>query len=99
VLGWLGLGTLRQGWPGAPTLREAKVAGNTSDVDVEQQLPGESGGVNSLPDIPLGNIPLPILPFPDGPLPDLPLPDVPVLDARPDGLVGEEWTSRRVAEE
>jgi hypothetical protein len=59
----------------AITLREAEAAGNTSDVDVEQQLLGESAGGDSHPDVPL---------------PDFPLPDVPFPEARPDGAVGEE---------
>jgi len=81
--------------PAAPTLREAEAAGNTSDVDVEQQLPGESAGGDSLPDVPLPDVPLPDVPLPDVPLldvplPDVPLPDVPLHEARPDGSVGEE---------
>jgi hypothetical protein len=39
--------------PAAPTLREAEAAGNTLDVNVEQQLLGESAGGDSLPDVPL----------------------------------------------
>jgi len=66
--------------PAALTLREAEAAGNTSDVDVEQQLLGESAGGDSLPDVPL----------PDVPLPDVPLPDVPLGEGRPDDSVGEE---------
>jgi len=58
-----------------PTRREAETAGNRSDVDVDQQLLGESAGGDSLPNVPP----------PDDPLPDVPLPA-----ARPDGLVGEE---------
>jgi len=61
--------------PAAQTLREAEAAGNTPDVDVEQQLLGESAGGDSLPDVPL---------------PDVPLPDVPIPEARPDDSVGEE---------
>ena len=84
----------------APTLREAVAAGNTSDVDVDQQLLIESAGVNSLPDLPFTDISLPNVPLPDValldvplpvvPLPDVPLPDVPLPDARPDGSVGEK---------
>jgi hypothetical protein len=40
---WLrdsGLVTPQKPRPAAPTLREAEAAGNTSDVDVEQQLLG-----------------------------------------------------------
>jgi hypothetical protein len=47
----------------APTLRDAGAAGNISDVDVEQQLLGESAGGYSLPDVHL----------PDFHLPDVPL--------------------------
>jgi hypothetical protein len=36
--------------PAARTLREAEAAGNTLDVDMEQQLLGESAGGDSLPD-------------------------------------------------
>ena len=68
-----------------PTLREAKAAGNTSDVDVDQQLPIESAGGDSLPDVPLPDVPLPDVPFPEVHLPDVPLPE-----ACPDGLVGKE---------
>ena len=71
--------------PAAPTLREAEAAGNTSDVDVEQQLLGASGGEDGIPDGPLPDVPLP-----DVPLPDVPNPDVPLPEARPDGSVGEE---------
>ena len=71
--------------PAAPTLRDAESAGNTSDVDVEQQLLGESEGGDCLPDGPLRDVPLP-----DVPLPDVPLPDVTLPEAFPDGSVGEE---------
>jgi hypothetical protein len=81
--------------PAAPTLRQAEAARNTSDVDVEQQLIGESAGGDGLPDGPLQDVPLPDVPLPDVhlpdvPLPDVPLPDVPLPEARPDGSVGEE---------
>ena len=94
-LQFLGLVTPQKPRPAAPTLREAEAAGNTSDVDVEQQLLGESAGGDSLPDVPLPDVPLPDVPLPDVPLPDVPLPDVPLPDvplpeARPDGSVGEE---------
>ena len=36
-----------------PSLRQAEAAGNTSDMDVDQQLVGESAGGDSLPDVPL----------------------------------------------
>jgi hypothetical protein len=79
-LEFLGLVTPQKPRSAAPSLREAEAAGNNSDVDVEQQLLGESAGYNSLPDVPL----------PDVTLPDVPLPDVPLPEARPDGPVGEE---------
>jgi hypothetical protein len=85
--------------PAAPTQQDAEAAGNTSDVDVEQQLLGESGGGNGLPDGPLPDVLLPDVPLPNVPLPDVPLPDVPLPKARPDGLLGEECTSPWVAEE
>ena len=68
-----------------PTLREAESAGNTSDVNVNQQLLIQSAGGDSLSDVPLPDVPLPDVPLPDVPLPDVPLPEV-----RPDGSVGEE---------
>jgi len=76
----LGLVRPQKPRPAVPTLREAEAAGNTSDVDVDQQLLIESAGGDSLPDVPL----------PDVPLTDVPLPDVPLPEARPDGLVGED---------
>jgi len=86
--------------PAAPNLREAEAAGNISDVDVEQQLLGETAGGDSLryvrlPDVPLPDVSLPDVslldvPLPDVPLPNDPLPDVPLREARPDGSVGEE---------
>jgi len=79
-LEFLGLVTPQKPRPAAPTLREAEAAGNTSDVDVEQQLLGESAGGDGLRDGPL----------PDVPLPDVPLPGVPLPEERPDGSVGEE---------
>jgi len=116
---FLGVVTAQNPRPAALTLREAEVAGNTLDVDVEQQLLGKSAGGDGIPDgplpdvplqdVPLHNVPLPDVPLPDVPLPDVPLPDVllpdvprtgvPLPDARPDGSVGEEWTSHCVAEE
>jgi len=39
--------------PAVPTLQEAEAAGNTSDVDVDQQLLIQSAGGDSLPDVPL----------------------------------------------
>jgi len=67
------------------TLRNAVVAGNTSDVDVDQQLLIESAGGDSLPNVPLPNVHLPAVPEHD-----VPLPDVPLREARPDGSVGKE---------
>ena len=67
-----------------PTRREAVAAGNTSGVDVVQQLRSESAGGKCLPDVPL---------------PDVALPDVPVPEERPFGLVSDEGSSPRVAEE
>ena len=73
---FLGLVKPQKPRPAAPTLREAEAAGNTSDVDVEQQLLGESPGGNRLPDVTLPDVPLPDVPLPDALLPDVPLPDV-----------------------
>jgi hypothetical protein len=39
--------------PVVPTLQDADVARNSSDVDVDQQLLGSSGGGESLPHVPL----------------------------------------------
>jgi hypothetical protein len=94
-LEFLGLVTPQKPRPAAPTLRVAEVAGNTSDVDVEQQRLGESAGGDGLPDVPLPDIPHPDVPLPDVSLPNVPLPNVPLLDVplpepRPDGSVGEE---------
>jgi len=58
-----------------PTLREAEAAGNSSDVDVDEQPLGESAGGDSLPHVPLPNVPVPNVPLPV---------------ARSDGSVGEE---------
>jgi hypothetical protein len=91
--------------PEAPTLQEAEPAGNTSDVDVAQQLLGESAGGDYLQDVPLLDIPLPDLPLPyvplphaplpevtipDVPLPNFPLAHVPLPETRPDVWVKEE---------
>jgi len=78
--GLLGLVTPHKPPPAAPTLREAEAAGNTSDVDVEQQLLGESAGGDCLPDVPLPDVILPDVPLPDVLLPDVPHPDFPLLD-------------------
>jgi len=58
--------------PAGPTLREAKAAGNTSDVDVDQQVLIESACGNSLSDVALLDVSLP----------DVSLPDVPLRHAR-----------------
>jgi len=58
-----------------PSLRQPEELRNTLDLDVDQQLLGQSAGGDSLPDIPL---------------PDVPLPDGPLPEALPDGSVGEE---------
>jgi hypothetical protein len=78
-----------------PTLREAEAAGNTSDVNVDQQLLIESAGGASLPDVPLPAVSLPDVPLPDVPHPDVPLPDVrlhavPPPVARPDVSVDDD---------
>jgi hypothetical protein len=91
-LEFLGLVTRQKPRPAAPTLREAEAAGNSLDVNVEQQLFGESAGGDSLsdvrlPDIRLPDIHLPDVPLPDVPLPDVPLHDVPLPQASPDGSV------------
>jgi len=100
----LGLATPQKPRLAVPTQREAEAAGNTSDGDVDQQLLLRSAGGDGLPNVPLPDVPLPDVPLPDVPLPNVPLPDVPLPDvphpkAHPDGSVGEEWTSPRVAEE
>ena len=71
-----------------PTLGEDEAARNTLDVDVEQQLLGESAGSDSVPDVLL----------PDVPLLDVPLPNVPLTEVHADVSVGEESTSPHVAE-
>jgi len=85
----LGLLTSQKPQPVVPKLQEAEAARNTSDVDVNQQLLIESAGGDSLSDVPLADVPLPDVAFPDVALPEV----------RPDGSVGKEWTSPRVAEE
>jgi hypothetical protein len=72
--------TLQKLLPAVPTLREAEAAGNTLDVDVDQQLVGELAGSDSLL-----NVPLPYLPLPDIPLPNDLLPEL-----LQDGSVGEQ---------
>jgi hypothetical protein len=55
----LGLVTPQKPRPAVPTQREAEAAGNTSDVDVDQQLLIELAGGDGLPDVPLPDVPLP----------------------------------------
>jgi len=72
-LSWLehlGLLLPQKPHPTVPTLRKAKAARSTSDVDVDQQLLIESAGGHSLPDVPLPDVPLP-----DAPLPVIRLPE------------------------
>jgi hypothetical protein len=66
--------------PAVSTFREAEAAGNTSNVDADQQLLLEAAGGDSLSDVPL----------PDVPLPDVALPDVALPETCPDRSVGEE---------
>ena len=58
-----------------PTLREAEASGNTSDLNVDQQLLSKSAG---------GDNP------PNTPLPFVTLPDDSHAEARPDGSVVED---------
>jgi hypothetical protein len=76
--------------PAVPHQREAEAARNTSDVDVEKQLLGESAGVDGLADGPLPDVPLPEIPISDIPLPDSRLSDVPLPEEHPDGSVGDD---------
>jgi hypothetical protein len=46
-------------WPGSAKFAKAEAAGNTLDVDVDQQLLGKSACGNNLPNLPLPNVPLP----------------------------------------
>jgi len=82
--------TPRKPRPAVPTLREAEAAGNTSDVDVDLLLLGESAGGNSFPDVPLPDVPHPDVPLPDVPHPDVSLPDVRPPEASPDGPVDDK---------
>jgi hypothetical protein len=95
----LGIVTPQKPRPAVPTLRQAEAAGNTSDVDVNQQLLIKSAVGDSLSDVPLSDDHLPNVPHPDDPLPYDPLPDDPLPEVRLDGLVGEELVSPRIAEE
>jgi len=67
-----------------PNLRIAQGAGNTSDVDVDQQLLTEWAGGDSLHNVHL---------------PKIPPADITLLEAQPDGSVGEEWTSSHISDE
>ena len=58
-LEFLGLLTPQKPRPVAPTLREAEAAGNTFDVDVEQQLLGEIGRWRQYPRCPSPGCPSP----------------------------------------
>ena len=71
--------TLQKPHLALPMIREAEAARNTSDVDVDHQLLGESAGGNSLSDVPLTDDPLSYVSFSDALLPE----------ACPDGSVGE----------
>jgi hypothetical protein len=73
-----------------PTFRDDEAAGNSSDVDVDQQLVGKLACGDSLPDVPLPDIPLPDVPLAHVPLPDVPLPNVRLPGVSLDGLVGKE---------
>jgi hypothetical protein len=76
--------------PAVPTLRDVEEAGNTSDVDVDQQLLSESAGSDCLLKVPLSNGALADVPVPDVPPPDVPVPVAPLSGVHPDGSVGEE---------
>ena len=75
-LEFLGLMTPQKPRPAEPTLQEAEAAGNTSDVDMKQQLLGALAGGHSLPDVALQDVAVPDVPLPDVTHPDVPLPDV-----------------------
>jgi hypothetical protein len=61
----VGLVRLQKPRPAVPSLEQAEAARNTMDVDVDEQLFGESAGSDRLPGVPL----------PDDPLPDIPPPE------------------------
>jgi hypothetical protein len=86
---YLGLMTRQKPRSAVPTQRESEAAGNTSDVDVHQQLMIQSAGGDSLPNAPR----------PDVSLLNIPLPDVLLSEVGPDGAVGEACTCHRVAKE
>jgi len=72
-----------------PILQEVEAAGNTTDVDVDQQLEIESAGGDSLTDVPLSNVPLLDISLPYVLLPDVVLPDVSLAEACPDSSASE----------
>jgi len=80
-----GLVTVQKPCPVTPTLEEPQAAGNTQDVDVDQQLLGKSAGGDSLPDVSH-----PVVPLLDVPLPDVTPHDGLLPEPRPDGSLGEE---------
>jgi len=82
--GHMGLVRPHKPRPAVPTLRDAEVTRKSLDVDMDQQLLGESAGGDSVLYVPV----------PDDPLPNASLPEV-----RLDGSMGEEWASPRVAEQ
>jgi len=57
----------------------------------------QSAGGDCLSEVPLPAVPLRHVAIPDVAPPDVALPNVPQPEARPDGSVGKEWTSTRVA--
>jgi hypothetical protein len=88
----LGLVTPQKPCPAEPTQREAEAAGNTSDVNLDQQLLIPSPGGDSLLEFPFPNVSLA-----DIPLPNVLLSNVPLPEARPEGSVCKEQSSPRVA--
>jgi len=50
---------VRKPFPAVPSLQQAEAAGNTLDLDADQQLLIESAGGDSLPDVPPPDVPLP----------------------------------------
>jgi hypothetical protein len=76
----LGVITLQKTRLAVPTFQGVEAAGNTTDVDVNQQVLIELAGSDCLSDFPLSKVSLP----------DVSLPNVPHPEARPDGSVGVE---------
>jgi len=64
VLEHLGLVRPQKPCAAARTLREAEAAGNTTHLDMDQQLLGESAGGNSLSHVGLPDVPHPDIPLP-----------------------------------